>query len=56
MLTFKVALEGYYSSSDTKFEVYTYNNPLEALSGFEANFYDLILTDIFMPYMNGFEL
>jgi CheY-like chemotaxis protein len=29
---------------------------LEALSEFKANFYDLILTDIFMPYMNGFEL
>jgi CheY-like chemotaxis protein len=29
---------------------------LEALSEFKPNFYDLILTDIFMPYMNGFKL
>ena len=49
-------MEIYYSSSDTKFEVNTYNNPLEASSEFKANFYDYILTDIFMPYMSGFEL
>jgi two-component SAPR family response regulator len=55
-------LEGYYDDSNdddnnkTKFEVYTYNNPLEALSEFKPNFYDLLLTDINMPYMNGFQL
>jgi CheY-like chemotaxis protein len=27
-----------------------------ALSQFKPNFYDLLLTDIFMPGMNGFEL
>ena len=26
------------------------------LSGFKPNFYDLMLTDIYMPHMNGFEL
>jgi two-component SAPR family response regulator len=56
-------LEGYYDYSNddydnnkTKFEVYTYNNPLEALSEFKPNFYDLLLTDINMPHMNGFQL
>jgi DNA-binding response OmpR family regulator len=36
--------------------VSTYNNPLEALSEFKPNFYDLLLTDINMPIINGFEL
>jgi response regulator of citrate/malate metabolism len=27
-----------------------------ALSQFKPNFYDLLLTDIYMPHMNGFEL
>ena len=29
---------------------------METLSEFRPNFYDLLLTDINMPYMNGFEL
>ena len=53
-LTFKSALEGYYD--DKRFEVYTYNNPLVALSEFKPHFYDLLLTDINLPGMNGFEL
>ena len=53
-LTFKSALEGCYD--DKRFEVYTYNNPLEALSEFKPYFYDLVLTDINLPGMNGFEL
>jgi two-component SAPR family response regulator len=36
--------------------VYTYNDPVIALSKFKPNFYDLLLTDINMPKMNGFEL
>jgi DNA-binding response OmpR family regulator len=40
----------------TRFEVYTYNNPAVALSEFKPQFYDLLLTDIYMPQMNGFEL
>jgi DNA-binding response OmpR family regulator len=39
-----------------RFAVYTYNNPVTALSEFKPNFYDLLLTDIYMPHMNGFEL
>jgi DNA-binding response OmpR family regulator len=36
--------------------VYTYTDPLKALSTFKPNFYDLLLLDINMPKMNGFEL
>ena len=53
-LTFKSALEWYYHD-DKRFEVYTYNNPLVALSEFKPHFYDLLLTDINMPGMNGFQ-
>ena len=38
------------------FEVTAYNDPLVALSNFKSNFYDLLLLDIKMPKMNGFEL
>jgi DNA-binding response OmpR family regulator len=54
-LTFKVGLDGYYYDK-RRFEVYTYNNPTAALSEFKPNFYDLLLTDINMPHMSGFEL
>jgi CheY-like chemotaxis protein len=57
-LTFKVGLEEYYLNNGDKrrFEVRTYNSPLEALSEFKPNFYDLILVDVYMPNMNGFQL
>ncbi|MGB7954425.1 MAG: response regulator [Candidatus Nitrosopolaris sp.] len=35
---------------------YTYSNPLSALSEFQPNFYDLLLIDINMPHMNGYQL
>jgi response regulator RpfG family c-di-GMP phosphodiesterase len=54
-LTFKAGLDGYYYDK-TRFEVYAYNNPILALSEFKPNFYDLLLTDINMPHMDGFEL
>jgi two-component system, OmpR family, response regulator ChvI len=38
------------------FEVDTFNDPLEALSNFKAGLYNLLLIDIKMPKMNGFEL
>ena len=41
---------------DEGFDVYTYNDPLEALSKFRPNFYDLLLVDINMPQMDGIEL
>jgi CheY-like chemotaxis protein len=58
-LTFKVALKEDYRDNDNnkiRFEVYTYDNPFVALSEFKPNFYDLLLTDINMPGINGFEL
>ena len=49
-LTLRIGLE------DNGFEVYTFNDPTEALSNFKAGYYDLLLLDIKMPKMNGFEL
>ena len=50
-----MGLDGYYYDK-RHFEVFTYNNPVLALSEFKPNFYDLLLTDINMPHINGFEL
>ena len=33
-----------------------FNDPQEALSNFKAGLYDLLLIDVKMPKMNGFEL
>ena len=56
-LTLKIGLEVYYYHDDERrFEVYSYNDPEIALSQFKPNFYDLLLTDIYMPRMDGFEL
>ena len=38
------------------FEVNSYNDPLLALSNFKPDLYGLVLIDIRMPKMNGFEL
>jgi DNA-binding response OmpR family regulator len=38
------------------FTVDAYNDPLDAISNFEVGSYDLLLIDIKMPTMNGFEL
>lgn len=38
------------------FVVDVFNDPLEALSNFRQGVYDLLLLDIKMPKMNGFEL
>jgi CheY-like chemotaxis protein len=55
-LTFKVGLEECHCDGKRRFEVYTYNNPIEALLDFKPHFYDLLLVDVYMPGMNGFEL
>jgi two-component system, OmpR family, response regulator ChvI len=39
-----------------KIQVDTFADPKEALSSFKAGVYDLLLLDIRMPHMNGFEL
>src|SRR5918994_7707543 len=56
-LTFKKAFEevNRISGNKSSFRVNTYNNPLLALSGFKPDLYDLILVDINMPKMNGFD-
>ncbi len=33
-----------------------YDNPVKALADSNPNFYDLLLVDVNMPLMNGFEL
>ena len=55
-LTFKVGLEECHCNGKKRFEVYTYNNALEARSDFKPHFYDLLLVDVYMPGMDGFEL
>ena len=57
-ITFKAGIEDSNNNTDTnkRIEVYTSNNPVVALSEFKPNFYDLLLVDIYLPYMNGFEL
>lgn len=54
-LTFKQGLETVAENNEKPFEVYSFNDPIEALSNFKSNFYDLLLIDINMPKMNGFE-
>jgi two-component SAPR family response regulator len=51
-LTFKIVL----SESDRRLRVHSFNDPLVALQEFSPNLYDLIIIDILMPKMNGFEL
>jgi DNA-binding NtrC family response regulator len=38
------------------FIVKYYYNPIIALDEFKSNFYDLIILDVKMPYINGFQL
>ena len=49
-LIFKLALEDY------GYQVDAYNNPDLALSSFRSDYYDLLLLDIKMPKMDGYEL
>ena len=55
-LAFKLGIKDSNIYTNRKIEVYTSNNPVIALSEFKSNFYDLLLVDIEMPDMNGFEL
>ncbi len=48
--TFKMGLEG------TGYKVDAFNDPTEALANFRMGVYDLLLLDIKMPKMNGFQL
>jgi DNA-binding response OmpR family regulator len=55
--TFKTAFEeaNRIGGNKTSFHVDTYNDPLMALSEFKSDFYDLLLIDINLPKMNGFD-
>jgi CheY-like chemotaxis protein len=55
-LTFKAGLDGRYYGDRKRFDVYTYNNPILVVKEFKPQFYDLLLADIYMPHMNGFQL
>jgi DNA-binding response OmpR family regulator len=41
---------------DNRFAVDTFNDPILALNYYKVNLYDLIILDIKMPKMDGFEL
>jgi DNA-binding response OmpR family regulator len=49
-LLFKMVLE------DKGYKIDTFNDPLVALQNFTAGAYDLLLLDMLMPNINGFEL
>ena len=58
-VTFKLGIESSNNSHNNdskKIKVYPYNDPLVALSEFKPDFYDLLLVDIDLPNLNGFEL
>jgi DNA-binding response OmpR family regulator len=56
-LTFKNGLEAENEKNGKIFfKVDSSNNPLQALSEFKPDYYDLILIDINMPIMDGIEL
>ena len=50
-LSFSLALE-----DSGLFEVDTYSDPLVALANYRLNSYEMLLLDVRMPAMNGFEL
>lgn len=41
---------------DNGFTADTFNDPILALNNYKVNFYDLVILDIKMPKINGFEL
>jgi DNA-binding response OmpR family regulator len=49
-LFYKMLLEFY------GFQVDSFNDPRKALSSFKPDYYDLVILDIKMPVMDGFEL
>jgi DNA-binding response OmpR family regulator len=55
--TFKKGFEESNRASGSKisFQVNTYNDPLVALLEFKPDFYNLLLVDVNMPKVNGFE-
>ena len=41
---------------DNGYKVDSFNDPILALNSYKSNFYDLVILDIKMPIMDGFEL
>ncbi len=41
---------------DTGFQIYTFNDPITPLKLYRSDFYDLVILDIKIPNMDGFEL
>lgn len=41
---------------DNGFDIVSFNDPVTALKSYRSNFYDLVILDIKMPKMNGYEL
>ncbi len=41
---------------DNGFQINSFNNPITALKSYRSNFYDLVILDIKMPKIDGFEL
>ena len=57
-ITFKAGIEDTNKNdiASKRIEVHTSNDPIVALSEFKSDYYDLLLVDINMPNMNGFQL
>ena len=51
VFTLRVGLE-----SDPNVQVFGFDNPVTALVEFKPNFYDLLLIDVNMPLLDGFQL
>jgi two-component SAPR family response regulator len=51
-LTFKIVL----SESDRRLRVQSFTDPVDALREFKPDFYHLVIIDILLPNMNGFDL
>jgi DNA-binding response OmpR family regulator len=51
VFTLRVGLE-----SDPTIQVFGFDNPVTALVEFKPNFYDLLLIDVNMPLLDGFQL
>jgi two-component system alkaline phosphatase synthesis response regulator PhoP len=51
VFTLRVGLE-----SDSTIQVFGFDNPVTALVEFKPNFYDLLLIDVNMPLLDGFQL
>jgi len=56
LVSLKFGIENATKIGNKRIAVDAYNDPRKALLDFQPNFYDLLLIDINMSYMNGFQL